>query len=262
MISAYLAVAGLTDVGYTFFDASESPTGARETASVVDAGGGWYSANVNPPAGTASVRWDSDGTPAAIAREYFAPDSGVGAHVVTITVTASAVPLQNATVTLGDGVSYFSADTNVSGVATFALEAGTYSCAIVKGGYAFSSDTITVTTAANFAKSMTAIVTASPSAPNLCVVHGVFTDIAAAAATVTILFKLRAPKNATAGGVIVSVTEYTATTDETGSLSIELIRTDDFDQPNAYYELNCVALGWSKRRLVLATGSFDLATIR
>ena len=70
-ISAYLGVAGLTGVGYRFYTATETAVAARVTAGITDAGDGWYSADVTIPATTASVRWDSTVTPAAVAREYF-----------------------------------------------------------------------------------------------------------------------------------------------------------------------------------------------
>jgi hypothetical protein len=71
-LSAYLKIAGLGDVGYRFYNANESANGSRITSGVIDAGGGWYSAaNVNVPVNVASVRWDSAGTPSALAREYF-----------------------------------------------------------------------------------------------------------------------------------------------------------------------------------------------
>jgi hypothetical protein len=74
ILSAYLKTAGLSDIGYRFYNADESANGARITAGVVDAGGGWYSvANASVPANAASVRWNSAGTPSALAREYFAP---------------------------------------------------------------------------------------------------------------------------------------------------------------------------------------------
>jgi hypothetical protein len=74
ILSAYLGVVGLSDIGYQFFYADETPCGARITTGIVDAGGGWYSVN-NPviPDTAGSVRWNSAGTPAAVAREYFTP---------------------------------------------------------------------------------------------------------------------------------------------------------------------------------------------
>jgi hypothetical protein len=71
MISSYLGVAGLTDVGYQFYGANEASIGARVASGITDAGDGWYSAAASVPASAASVRWNSSGQPTIAAREYF-----------------------------------------------------------------------------------------------------------------------------------------------------------------------------------------------
>jgi hypothetical protein len=71
IISAYLQVAGLTDVGYRFYNPNETANGSRITAGVVDAGDGWYSADATFPSGISSVRWNSVLQPQIVAREYF-----------------------------------------------------------------------------------------------------------------------------------------------------------------------------------------------
>ena len=70
IIAAYLGVAGLVDVGYRFYTSTETAVAARVTAGIADAGIGWYSVDATIPTTAASVRWDSTGTPAAVAREY------------------------------------------------------------------------------------------------------------------------------------------------------------------------------------------------
>lgn len=71
--SAQLGTAGLADVGYEWYDNTESSLGARSTSGVIESGDGWYSAELTPPAGATSIRWDSTGTASAFAREYFSP---------------------------------------------------------------------------------------------------------------------------------------------------------------------------------------------
>jgi hypothetical protein len=66
-IRTYLGVAGLTDVGYQFFLQNTSQ-GARQTAGILDEGDGWYSVTGVTLLGD-NVRWNSTGTPTAIARE-------------------------------------------------------------------------------------------------------------------------------------------------------------------------------------------------
>jgi hypothetical protein len=70
-LSAYLGAASLSGVGYQFYNANETVNGSRITAGITDAGGGWYSVDTTIPAGAVSIRWDSTGTPSAVAREYF-----------------------------------------------------------------------------------------------------------------------------------------------------------------------------------------------
>ena len=71
IISAYLGVAGLSDLGYQFFDSAEAASGSRITTGIVNAGDGWYSVNATIPANSISVRWNSLGSPAIVAREYY-----------------------------------------------------------------------------------------------------------------------------------------------------------------------------------------------
>jgi hypothetical protein len=75
IISAYIGVAGLSDVGYRFYTSAEAPVAARATG-VTDAGGGWYSIDTTIPSTASSVRWDSTGTPTAVARQYFDDKTG------------------------------------------------------------------------------------------------------------------------------------------------------------------------------------------
>jgi hypothetical protein len=71
LLSAYVGVSGLADMGYRFYNVDETVNGSRITTGIVDGGSGWYSVNATIPGGATSVRWDSTGTPTAIAREYF-----------------------------------------------------------------------------------------------------------------------------------------------------------------------------------------------
>jgi hypothetical protein len=71
IISAYLGVTGLVDVGYRFYTSAEVAVAARVTTGIVDAGNGWYSVDAAIPSTGVSVRWDSTGTSTAVAREYF-----------------------------------------------------------------------------------------------------------------------------------------------------------------------------------------------
>lgn len=69
-LRAYLGTAGLTDVGLRFYT-QNTPEGARITAGVLDETEGWYSCAGLTLVGD-HVRWDSTGTPDAVAREDLA----------------------------------------------------------------------------------------------------------------------------------------------------------------------------------------------
>jgi hypothetical protein len=98
IISAYLGTAGLLDVGYQFRNADESANGARVTAGIVDAADGWYSTVTTIPGGAASVRWNSAGTAAAKAREYFS----VASATVDVLAIADAVLMRDWTTLTGE----------------------------------------------------------------------------------------------------------------------------------------------------------------
>lgn len=100
----------------------------------------------------------------AVSTRAEAVSSGSGAFIVTVTVDDGTDPLENVTVRLREGANNFTAITNASGVATFSLDAATYTISMTKVGYQFTPDTIVVTTAADFPESMTPI-TVSASAP-------------------------------------------------------------------------------------------------
>ena len=88
--------------------------------------------------------------------------SGTGARTVTITVNDGTTALQNATVRLTEGANTFTAQTNVSGVATFNVDDATYVVSITKAGYSYSGTTLVVDGDESTTYSMTAI-TITPS---------------------------------------------------------------------------------------------------
>jgi hypothetical protein len=88
MISSYLGVTGLIDVGYQFYGVNEASIGARVTSGILDAGDGWYSAPATVPAAAASVRWNSSGQPQIVAREYFSDPNAAADAILTRDWTA------------------------------------------------------------------------------------------------------------------------------------------------------------------------------
>lgn len=97
--------------------------------------------------------------------------SGSGAYVVTVTVTDGASPLQNAAVRLTEGVNSYTATTDAAGVATFSLDAATYTLSITKPGYQFVPDEIDVGGEGNHDAEMSATVIPAPSSPTQVVVY-------------------------------------------------------------------------------------------
>lgn len=97
ILAAYLGVAGLSDVGYRYYDVAEAAVGSRVTAGVVDAGGGWYTASATIASGAVSVRWDSTGNASAIAREYFECLIAVGTGLGQLAITSGKVDVNDKT---------------------------------------------------------------------------------------------------------------------------------------------------------------------
>lgn len=103
--------------------------------------------------------------------------AGTGANVVTVTVTDDdETPLQNAVVRLTEGVNSFTATTNVSGVATFALDNATYTLAITKAGYSFTPASRVVDGAEAFEEEMTQIAITPAANPDQTNAHLVTRD--------------------------------------------------------------------------------------
>lgn len=92
-------------------------------------------------------------------------NDGRGAHAVTITITDGTNPLENATVRVASGVLSESKDSNVSGVAGFALNSATYTITITRAGYASRTVTLAVSGATSQTYALTALVVTPPSSP-------------------------------------------------------------------------------------------------
>lgn len=209
--------------------------------------GAWTGTGVNTVLGAfkallskaASVPSDIGGTfdPAADSTEAIAEavaaggggGSGAGANTVTVTVTDGTDPLQNATVTLTEGVSRYSNTTDASGDATFSLDDATYGVAITKAGYTFTPTTHEVdsgdapTLAPEF--EMTQLVITPSADPDRTVAFGtVYHSDGSVAAGEDILLQLVGTESED-GGAVFRRDVITATTDGSGLLSVELLRS-------------------------------------
>ena len=84
---------------------------------------------------------------AAVAAAGLAPSAGALPVTVTVTDAATGRPVQSATVRVTINATSYAAVANTSGVATFALDAGTYAVTATAGGYAGATVTAAVATA-------------------------------------------------------------------------------------------------------------------
>lgn len=88
--------------------------------------------------------------------------SGNGARTVTITVNDGTTAINSARVRLTEGGNEFTANTNVSGIAVFNVDDGTYVVSITKSGYSYAGTTLVVNGAETVTYSMTEDVVATP----------------------------------------------------------------------------------------------------
>jgi hypothetical protein len=156
------------------------------------------------------------------AGSYVAVGGGSGAYLVTVTVKDEGDdPLENATVRLSEGINAFTATSNSSGVATFNLDAATYSIGVSKDGYQFTPTTIVVTAPANFDEQMAQIVIPAPADPSQCACYLTTRDgNGAAEAAVKITFILKSAPTPDS----YDIGMFDATSDTNGSLIVNLRR--------------------------------------
>lgn len=267
---------GLADVGYRFFDSNGDWVGSRITSGVfeTDALNGTYGvAAATIPETAKGVHWDSSGTPTVQGDEIFdavgyatisaaLSDEGNGAYVVTVTVTnaSGGAALENALVRLAEGTNAYTALTNASGVATFALDAATYTRSITKAGFVHVPDTIVVSGAGNHATTMAAVsIPAAPSNPAKATVYAYFMSAdGQAARNVTVTATLdQAP--ALVGSVVIA-SSVTAKSNDAGLVTLELFKTDTSGIMPADLKWRIVSSPASLDVTTAVTGTLDLGT--
>lgn len=190
---------------------------------------------------------------------------GSGAFAVTVTVTDGTDPLQNAAVRLSEGVNVFTGLTDVSGNASFSMNAATYTVALTKAGYSFTPLTRTVT--GNQAGTlisdleMTQVFTpAVPANPDMCLVYGYVrsqsTGLVLAGVTVTATRQPAVP--AYAGGILIGTTK-SAVSDGAGLFELELEKNSVIDPAGTSWLIVCPAANLSTVQ-TLTTDTFNLET--
>lgn len=266
--------AAQTGIGYRFYNTNGAFVGSRITTGIHAAPQvGVYVVNANIPSGAIGIYWDC-ANPVFYASEelsvvisLLSGISGNGAFAVTVTVTDGSNPLQNATVRLKEGISSFTAVTNSSGVASFALDAATYAILITKSGYSFVPATIVVGGDGNFAKTMTA--TVLPPAPDdvsLCRVYGYVEDVHGIVSSGVIIVFTLVSTRFTLAGKIIGDRVFTATTDAQGRLSdgtnayLDLQRNDLLTPAGTKYRVTSDILHLDKN-IGLNTSIFDLGSL-
>lgn len=106
-------------------------------------------------------------TVAELAHAITESTGGTGARTVTITVNDGTDALESASVRLTKGGETYVQATNVSGVATFNVDDGTWTVAITLAGYTYAGTTLVVDGTETVTYSMTAVNVAAPTNPNL-----------------------------------------------------------------------------------------------
>jgi hypothetical protein len=146
-------------------------------------------------------------------------NAGSGAYTIAITVNDGATALQTARVRYTEGANTFIALTNASGVATFNLNAATYTVGITKDGYTYAGTTHVVSATAARTYSMTANTVTPPALPSQST--GVLTTLDGQgnpATAVVVSFKMTAGPG-TAGSAYGQEFTLTSSGTSTGNLS-------------------------------------------
>ncbi len=273
---------GLTP-NYRLYNPDHTAAGSLISSGIVEFGFGYYGAiTARPDSFTGAIRWiagdgspdvwlpinprgDSENLDAKISS--IIGSAGTGAYAITVTVSDGSNPLQNARVTVREGVNQYTASTNVSGVASFSLDAATYTISISKPGYSFTPTTILVTGAANFNKVMTAIVIPVPGNPTLCNVYGTFIDLEGNPLEgIEIKFTLLLNPVGTNASVLADRT-VTATTNASGQLIdgngntyISLARNDYITPTGSAYRVDSTAAHLANR-ITLEAATFNLGSL-
>jgi hypothetical protein len=164
--------------------------------------------------------------------------TGGGANQVTITVTASAVPVVGAVVTVkNSGQTATIAGpvaTNALGQVVFSLDDGSYKILIASSTtYApFTPQTLTVSGTTSASCALTAFSPTAPVNAGTCVVYGyLLKKNGAVAPNVELSFEVVARHGLVtdSGQVVAQADAITATTNSSGYFSVELIRSGDLN---------------------------------
>lgn len=293
-IAVILQVAGLTHLGYRFLNADLTYNGARITSGITESAatdGSYSAASPTIPAAAWGVYWNDSVVTSQHAMEFFdfignvnPSGPGTGPKAITIhTEDALAVDLGAVSINVQDpnDVTVASGVTDPSGDLLVNLLASTqYTINTFKGGYS-SSPSVQTTGAGNSAQTLATIVLTAfptppaPTQPNLCVLTGILLDgegdpIVKTSGSVTLDGNSRPLKS---GSDVIGTLVIKFTTDEGGFVmsedgltKMELIRTDAITQADggdaeAFWTINCAAMGFAERTFVLEAASFDLSDL-
>lgn len=189
--------------------------------------------------------------------------SGSGAFIVTVTVIddfAAIVP--GANVRLTQGINEYVAQATALGVASFSLDAATYTRSITKSGYTFTPDSITVSASANFGAVMTRIVFPGPPIdPSLCTVFGYLNNVRTGlpANYVELSATLSPDVPSYAGGILIG-NQRSAASNQAGFVSLDVIKNSEITPAGSQWVLRCSPAGISSPQ-TLTTDTFDLSTV-
>ncbi len=155
--------------------------------------------------------------------------------------------------------------TDASGIATFGLDAGTWTRSLSVAGYQFTPDTIVVTTAANFNALMTSTFVASPpSDGSKCTVYGYIRSqhTAQLLGGVTVTAERIPSSIGYVGGFLVGKfnTTTTGTGGSLGLFQLELYRNDAITPAGSKWRITCKPAGIDVT-VTLTASTFNLSTI-
>lgn len=177
-----------------------------------------------PSASTIANQVDSTLSGTHGSGQWGSTGSGSGARTITIHVTDGTTALENARVRMSAAINTYTAQTNSSGNATFALDDATYTLAITKDGYTYTPTSQVVNGNATINAAMSVNVIPSPSLPSQSVGTLVTVDGQGNPQSgVTLTFRVEGVGYGDTGEGI-DTSDITATSGTGGTVQVTLIR--------------------------------------
>lgn len=196
-----------------------------------------------------------------------------GANAITITVTDGTNPLQNVNWSVYDNGNALvgTGFTDASGHGSLSANNGTYTVALVKSGYTFTPTTCTVTgiqagTLVNNLVMTPVAVPSAPTDPTLCTVYGYIVNSQGVPLQGVKLKVTPVSQNAvqspivTTGGYVFSFNTVEATSNGSGYVACNVVRTDNLAQ-QVTYDVTTSDGQINKSLVTFTTATQNIATL-